>query len=80
MKTIEELLEDIDDLKLEIDELRDYNEELELQNSEYEYADMKSIADKSEEVRRTFDAGFDAGKNNDDQLRSWLNHKIEARL
>jgi len=89
-KTIEELLEILEDKDEIIDDLQ-----CDLQAKESDYDDVASEngelsaemsriqefdIEKEPFAEKVFNAGYLAGKNGEELLRAWLNQKIEARL
>ena len=87
---LDEALEKIDELKKTIDDLQ-----CDLQAKESDYDDVASEngelsaemsriqefdIEKEPFAEKVFNAGYLAGKNGEELLRAWLNHKIEARL
>jgi predicted transcriptional regulator len=76
IEELEELLEESQEsLICRQDEVEQLTSELSDSLSQEDYYEQKeSIMNKS------FNAGFDANLRGEPRLKSWLNHKIEARI
>jgi len=79
--------ESIEELREKIDELKQSNEDLKMDNYviQEENKTLQELAKEKESlIEKTFFAGVDAGSKSNkcktEELKAWLNYRIEARL
>lgn len=81
-KSVDELIELLEDRDMKIEELEQEVEEGEcvMTDLRFELSQVEEEDEPEDIAERAFDAGFNAGTGLENQMKSWLNYKIEARL
>lgn len=82
-KTNEELIELLEEKDREIENQKDRIEDLKTDCKDYriQVSDYKDLEEERESItEHAFNAGYDSCCTGSEQLRGWLNYKMEVRL